>query len=465
MLILFLFFYLFLCRDEPTSGLDARSALLIVRLLKKIAITQQRTIVATIHQPSSAVFELFDDLLLLQRGGRVAYHGPLGKDSIDVIEYFECEGAIPIELGDNPANWILRVIQDEDLGDLPRIYKESDLFQTSLDQVDELVCGRDPSREIVYNKRFSTNFLYRQMQVNRRLRTIYWRSPTYNLGRLFVSLGLACFLGLVFIQDRKVPVYSESQARARVATIFFSNIIVGILAQTSVQPVMTRIRNAFYQHRDAGMYNSFNLGVALGSAETFWIFASSALFSLVFISTAGLGYLRSQFELFRPLLYFAFFCFNSALFSYFGQMFVTLVKSPKAAMTLAGVFIGFNVLFSGLVIPPQRMVGTPYIATYYVTPGHYVLEGEVMALMNNDARSVAATEGSDFYDWLVDSGLCDVSEEQDSCIGSQKDYVQWLFGGEFSEDNIVRNLWILAAFLAFSRFSTWLSLKFIKPPS
>jgi ABC-type multidrug transport system permease subunit len=380
----------------------------------------------------------------------------LGKDSIDVIDYFECEGAMPIELGDNPANWILRVIQDEDLGDLSQIYKESEVFKSILEQVDGLVRNANPNQEIVYDNRFATNFLYRQMHVNRRLRTIYWRSPTYNLGRLFVSLGLACFLGLVFIQDRKIPVYSESQARARVSTIFFSNIIVGILAQTSVQPIMTRIRDVFYQHRDAGMYNSFNLGFALGSAETFWIFASSALFCVVFISTSGLGY-----EVLRPLLYFSFFVFNSALFSYFGQMFVTLVTSPKAAMTLAGVFIGFNVLFSGLVIPPQQMVGTPYIATYYVTPGHYVLEGEVMALMNNDARSVKATPNSDYYDWLVETGVCNV-EQQDLCLSSQKDYVQWLFGGEFSEDNIVRNLWILAAFLAFSRFSTWLSLKFIK---
>jgi ABC-type multidrug transport system ATPase subunit len=44
--------------DEPTTGLDARSALLVVKLLRKIT-DQGRTICATIHQPSSAVFEMF----------------------------------------------------------------------------------------------------------------------------------------------------------------------------------------------------------------------------------------------------------------------------------------------------------------------------------------------------------------------------------------------------------------------
>ena len=43
---------------QPTTGLDARSALLVVKLLRKIA-DQGRTVCATIHQPSSAVFDMF----------------------------------------------------------------------------------------------------------------------------------------------------------------------------------------------------------------------------------------------------------------------------------------------------------------------------------------------------------------------------------------------------------------------
>lgn len=118
---------------------------------------------------------------------------------------------------------------------------------------------------------------------------------------------------MVFIQDRTNLVYSESQARARVATIFFSNIIVGILAQISVQPVMTRIRDSFYQHHSSGMHDSLNLFVALGFAETGWIIVSSAMFCLVFITTSGfafgyllgyLGILRFRFRTFfllRPV--------------------------------------------------------------------------------------------------------------------------------------------------------------------
>lgn len=59
---------LLLFLDEPTSGLDAQSAWNIVRILRRLADSGQ-AILCTIHQPSELLFESFDRLLLLQRGG------------------------------------------------------------------------------------------------------------------------------------------------------------------------------------------------------------------------------------------------------------------------------------------------------------------------------------------------------------------------------------------------------------
>ncbi|CAM6129919.1 unnamed protein product [Calypogeia fissa] len=63
--------------DEPTSGLDAGAAARVMRAVRNTVDTG-RTIVCTIHQPSIDIFDSFDELLLLTRGGRVIYHGPLG---------------------------------------------------------------------------------------------------------------------------------------------------------------------------------------------------------------------------------------------------------------------------------------------------------------------------------------------------------------------------------------------------
>lgn len=74
--------------DEPTSGLDARAAAIVMRTVRNTVDTG-RTVVCTIHQPSIDIFEAFDELLLMKRGGQVIYLGPLGRNSHKIIEYFE----------------------------------------------------------------------------------------------------------------------------------------------------------------------------------------------------------------------------------------------------------------------------------------------------------------------------------------------------------------------------------------
>ncbi|KAJ0542278.1 putative ABC-type xenobiotic transporter [Helianthus annuus] len=58
--------------DEPTSGLDARAAAIVIRAVRNIVDTG-RTVVCTIHQPSIDIFESFDELLLMKRGGLLVH--------------------------------------------------------------------------------------------------------------------------------------------------------------------------------------------------------------------------------------------------------------------------------------------------------------------------------------------------------------------------------------------------------
>lgn len=60
--------------DEPTSGLDSASAFFVFQALRRMAQEARLTIVSSIHQPSSEVFELFHDLFLLS-GGETVFFG------------------------------------------------------------------------------------------------------------------------------------------------------------------------------------------------------------------------------------------------------------------------------------------------------------------------------------------------------------------------------------------------------
>ena len=87
--------------DEPTSGLDSFMALSMVESMRKLA-KEGKTIICTIHQPSSEVFEKFDRLLLMAEG-RLAYLGPLK----DANTFFASQGfACPRNY--NPADFYIQ---------------------------------------------------------------------------------------------------------------------------------------------------------------------------------------------------------------------------------------------------------------------------------------------------------------------------------------------------------------------
>jgi ABC-type multidrug transport system ATPase subunit len=60
--------------DEPTSGLDSLTSFIIMKYLKKLAKDESKTVVFTIHNPNSEIFELFDRLILISEGN-IIYQG------------------------------------------------------------------------------------------------------------------------------------------------------------------------------------------------------------------------------------------------------------------------------------------------------------------------------------------------------------------------------------------------------
>ncbi|KAK9699272.1 hypothetical protein RND81_08G164200 [Saponaria officinalis] len=86
--------------DEPTSGLDSTTALRTIQILQDIA-EAGKTVITTIHQPSSRLFHKFDKLILLGKGNLLYY----GKAS-EVMSYFSSIGCSPL-ISMNPAEFLL----------------------------------------------------------------------------------------------------------------------------------------------------------------------------------------------------------------------------------------------------------------------------------------------------------------------------------------------------------------------
>nr|GMD61757.1 ABC transporter G family member 15-like [Ipomoea batatas] len=93
--------------DEPTSGLDSAAAFFVLQVLKNAACGGGRTIVCSIHQPSSEVFALFDDVCLLSCGETI-YFG----EAKSAVEFFADSG-FPCPSRRSPSDHFLRCINSD----------------------------------------------------------------------------------------------------------------------------------------------------------------------------------------------------------------------------------------------------------------------------------------------------------------------------------------------------------------
>jgi len=74
--------------DEPLTGLDSSRAFSVLEALRARATAGHRAILLSVHQPTSKLWLLFDKLVLMAPGGRVAYEG----SALDAEAFFESCG-------------------------------------------------------------------------------------------------------------------------------------------------------------------------------------------------------------------------------------------------------------------------------------------------------------------------------------------------------------------------------------
>ncbi|KAL2890097.1 ABC transporter CDR4 [Ceratocystis lukuohia] len=190
--------------DEPTSGLDSQTSWAILDLLEKLTKAGQ-AILCTIHQPSAMLFQRFDRLLFLRRGGQTIYFGDIGKESKTLTSYFERNGANPCPREANPAEWMLEVIgaapgshTDIDWHETWKASQEAEAVRSELQNLRSKASGRTVSNDETEHAEFSAPFGVQFEQVLTRVMAQYWRTPSYIYSKFTLCLSISLFIGFVF---------------------------------------------------------------------------------------------------------------------------------------------------------------------------------------------------------------------------------------------------------------------------
>lgn len=189
--------------DEPTSGLDSQTSWAVLDLLKSLT-RHGQTVLTTIHQPSTTLFETFDQVLFLDGSGRTVYFGPIGPRAATIIGYFERNGAKSCPPESNPAEWIMDTIgclpgaQTETDIDWNATWRDSSELALLKKEVEDLsVAFRiPPSHED--EKDYAAPFGVQLWECLVRINKQYWRTPSYIWSKIALTLLTGLFLGFTF---------------------------------------------------------------------------------------------------------------------------------------------------------------------------------------------------------------------------------------------------------------------------
>ncbi|KAL6967672.1 ABC transporter G member 31 [Sarracenia purpurea var. burkii] len=391
--------------DEPTSGLDARAAAIVMRTVRNTVDTG-RTVVCTIHQPSIEIFEAFDELILMKRGGRVIYGGELGEKSQTMINYFQgIHGVTPIPSGYNPATWMLEVTTPAAEGrigqDFAEIYKNSHQFREVEASIERMSIPPPNLEPLKFDSTHSRSALTQFRYCLWKQFLVYWRSPSYNVVRLFFTALSAFILGTAFWGAGSKRDSTQS-LYVVLGALFASCTFVGISNSSAVQPIVSTERTVFYRERAAGLYSPFSYAAAQGLVEIPYIAVQTLIFGLI-------TYFMINFErtVGKFFLYLLFMFLTFTYFTFYGMMAVGLTPTQQLAAVISSAFYSLWNLLSGFLVPKPKIPGW-WIWFYYISPISWTLRGVITSQLGDDETMI------------VGPGF----------TGTVKEYLQFNFGYE-----------------------------------
>ncbi|UJR22373.1 hypothetical protein I4U23_025435 [Adineta vaga] len=341
--------------DEPTSGLDSVTALDLLRTFHSLAHGKSSekavTIVCSIHQPQSKIFNLFDSLILL-KAGQIVYQGPRKN----AMETFRSAG-FPCPVYTNPADHLLDVIT-------PSKYDPNSACDegfVSLEQQainDQAIISAQPPIAIDLNmgadKRIAqmsnlpkNPIWHKQVRILlRRNFQEHLRTSRVIITSMVQTIVIAVLIGTAFLQ---IGTGQKSTVR-RQPVLFFCVVNQGIFGALMVINSFPMERALTLRERASGTYFASAYFSAKILADTLVQIPVPIVFSCVAYFIIGLQPLAGKFFLF---MFFMTLCSLSA--TSLALMISALCKTTDMSVTVLPMALEVSRLFGGFFLSPANL--------------------------------------------------------------------------------------------------------------
>ncbi|CAI7616198.1 unnamed protein product [Penicillium manginii] len=357
--------------DEPTSGLDSQSSWTICQFLRRLA-DHGQAVLATIHQPSATLFQTFDRLLFLAKGGKTVYFGDIGNNSSTLLEYFGKNGAPPCEELENPAEYILDMVAGDGCleVDWPTAWNKSSEKEAVLDEIERIHSARRPSVHDTVGDNDTAEFampLSTQLSiVLQRCFQSYYRQPDYIYAKFILGIASGLFIGFSF--------WKADNTQQGFQNVLFSIFLLCTIFNTLVNQIMPRFvaQRSLYEVRErpSRTYSWKVFIVSQILVEVPWqVCLGVCSWASFYWSVFGTDQ-DSERRALIMLFIVQFFIYAASM----AQFVICAIPEPTLGAIIATMTFGLSFIFNGVMQPPSDLPRF-WIFMYRVSPFTYYISG------------------------------------------------------------------------------------------
>lgn len=361
--------------DEPTSGLDSAASFEVCSRIRNLAQLHNMIVFASIHQPSSSIFNLFSKVLLLSKG-RQLYFGHVSG----VEEYFQ-NTEFPIPPHYNPADHLLDISNvdfhaDKSVG-MKHIEKLSGIWKGSpeagqLNRIlgDNQHIAMHPGGNVFMAQSMGNNFLSHVSVLLRRNILKAVRDPLAYGVRVAMYLGLAIMMGTVWLRLSA----SQNHINDFVTALFFGSAFMSFMAVAYI-PAYLEDHACYVKERRNGLYGPAAFVVSNTIISVPFLYLIAIMFTVITyfminFRHSATGFFQYSMWLFLDLLA--------------AESLVVLISSAVpifvAALALTAFANGLWMSVGGFLVSADVLNVFWYYTFYQIDYQRYVFDG----LMRNE---------------------------------------------------------------------------------